>query len=404
MTDLTLPKRDQELNREYKLPGGETRFFSGAVSTEEDALRKSLSGANDPVISNSGVRRYTGDNETTTGNTTPNRNTFKGASEEFFGGTNLDLPDEDKIRRDARDQVQNQIDTINDLYATIIAEDERQGRIALGRTRASAARGGLLGGDFGNAQLQNTEIATDNIIAARKAEQAAAIAEIYRKADERADARISSETGTAIQNRSNYIAFLKSNRDEARNDVVVLAKSGVSLEELEEKRYKQLLEQTGYSEDQLSAQFALNKPSDEVLDEFVEGNQYVIVSRGVDGTAKVDRIDLGFEVPKEYNTTKLENGQIAFFPKSFDPNKTMDEQILVYGPAKEERGAQYNIPQAARNNLLGTGMTNDQLDILESEIRKYGMTKALEGFEEDFRVVVQEQLDKNYDLFYAPGS
>lgn len=406
MADVQLPDEKQELNREYTLPSGEKTFFSGIVSSPERDLRRRLSGAgSDPVISGSGVRRYTGGDSST--GATPNTGfptDYNSAVAQYYGQDNLALPDEDKIRREMRDNVQAQIDTINDLYANIIAEDQRQGGIALGRTRASAARGGLIGSDFGNAQLKNTEKATQDIIAARNAEKAAAIAEIYRKADERADRRIDSKTNAAIQNRADYISYLKGNRDEARNDVTLLAKSGVSLDDIEEERYKQILDQTGYTEDQLRAQFVLNKPEGEVLDEFVQGNQYVVVSRNPDGSAAVERIDLGFEVPKEYNTTKLENGQIAFFPKSFDPNKTLDEQIMVYGPAKKETSSQYNIPKAARNNLLGAGMTNEGLDTLEQEIRQYGMTRALEGFEDEaFRAIVQEQLDKNYDLYF-PGS
>lgn len=296
----------------------------GSAASGGNSNNAGANGALDPVIAGSGVRRYTG-----TG--TPGADPAAAA---FAAGGALDTagPDEAKIRADAQAAVQAQIDAIKNTYTGILAQADITGQNNLGRTRATAARGGTLGSDFGNADLANTAQLNDQQKQTILAERDSKISAIMTGATTRADTLIENAKNRASTNTAAYLDHLKSVADATKADIVNLAKSGASINDLTDQEYNTLLDQSGMTPEQFHASFILNKPQPTVLTTVTQGSKYIVVSKDpITGKTSTDTIDLGFTVPPEYNSQKLDDGTVIFTPKTWDPKKPLKDQILTYG-------------------------------------------------------------------------
>ncbi len=238
---------------------------------------------------------------------------------------------EAQIRADAQARVQQQVDAIRNTYAGILSRTATDNRGRMGQTRATAARSGTLGSDFGNAALDKTTQLNNDIIKAQEAEREQQIAGLLGAADERATTLIENEKNRALKSSEDYLAHLKESASQARTDIKAMAASGLALDQLDQNQYNQLIEQTGLTDEQLRAEFVLNKPQDKILTSFTQGNKYYVVSQDSTGKRKTETVDLGFSVPANYSTTKLDDGSLVFYPEKFDPSKPVKDQILTYG-------------------------------------------------------------------------
>lgn len=274
----------------------------------------------DPTIAGSGVRRYTGE--------TPTSGTYDTEAAKLAALAKTPTPDEATIREQMRARVQEQIDAIKNTYTGLISAENVRGTGRLGSARAAAARSGTLGQDFGLAEKANVEQLNAEQVKALQNERDTTIAGILGKIDSEAYTRAQNAKVEAAGNSEKYLAYLKESRDQSRNDALTLAKSGASLTQLSDEQYKKLLDTTGYTPEQLQGLFTINKPQDQVLTSFTQGNQYIVVTQDpITKQRKTEKVDLGFTVPTEWKDTKLDDGSILFY----NPKNPKDQQI--YHPA-----------------------------------------------------------------------
>lgn len=254
----------------------------------------------DPVIGNSTVRRYVGNNT---------ESPLEREKREFSESLPTALPDENKIREDMRNAVTAQIDTIDNLYETIIADAKVSGQNALGRTRAAAARGGRLGSSFGDAELDTTTKQNDAVIKAREAERALAIQNVLAKVDERAEAKIKAQTEQAYQNRETRIKYLEGVADETRSDLVTFFQSGGKVESLAGEELSKILDQTGMTEEQIKQLGIINAPKETVVTSGTQGNiYYKILEDPITKVRRTEKITLPFEVPVDWGEKEVDGG------------------------------------------------------------------------------------------------
>lgn len=280
----------------------------------------------DPTIAGSGVRRYT---DTTGGAyTPPTSGTYDTEAAKLAALAKTPTPDEATIREQMRARVQEQIDAIKNTYTGLISAENVRGTGRLGSARAAAARSGTLGQDFGLAEKSNVEQLNAEQVKALQNERDTTIAGILGKIDSEAYTRAQNAKVEAAGNSDKYLAYLKESRDQSRNDALTLAKSGASLTQLSDEQYKKLLDTTGYTPEQLQGLFTINKPQDQVLTSFTQGNQYIVVTQDpITKQRKTEKVDLGFTVPTEWKDSKLDDGSILFY----NPKNPKDQQI--YHPA-----------------------------------------------------------------------
>lgn len=361
----------------------------------------------DPTISGSPVRRYT----TTSSGVGANSST--GKIDQYFSTLDTGPVNESAIRSEMRQQAQGQLDAINRSYDAIVSQDRATGVVNAGKTRATQARSGNLGSDFGNSAITTDAEHTDSVVAADEAARANAIANILANVDSRSDTKIQAEKTLRQTNADAYIKHLTDVANSSRSDVINLAKSGVDYDALTQDQYTKLLDQTGYTPEQLKAQFVLNAP--DPIYKGTVGSKYITITRDpTTGKIKSQSFDLGFTVPQDYNSTTLDTGQVIFTPKNWDGDP---KKIITYGQpsakynsevaknyadaakanadAKNSPAAGYSIPTTNRNNLEKV-MTPKQVDALQEDIRNYGLGKALDGLDPTTKDFIQSELDKNY--------
>lgn len=126
--------------------------------------------------------------------------------DELYGGK----IDENKVRRQQAKLFQREIDATNQVYDQLLRDARQQNLGSLGSQRAMAARGGLLGSDFGAAQEQKVQQQGNEIIGALQAERTAKIGAIQGNvrtavADELT--RMRTELQTGAKNKLDYMAL-----------------------------------------------------------------------------------------------------------------------------------------------------------------------------------------------------
>ncbi len=346
-------------------------------------------GANvDPTIAGSSVRRYTAGANV--------ESPAEKASREYYEGLNRNAPDEGEIRRKQREGAQSLIDSITSYYSGEIAKKQEEGRGITGAARASAARSGTLGQDFGIAEVAKGQELADSRVRAVEAERNAQVAAILMDVENRAQEKIEAEKTKAETNTKEYLTYLEGNQTKARSNALNLAKLGKSISDLNDKEYNALLEQTGYSPEELEAQFIINKPEDKVLTSFTQGNKYYVVTQDpVTGKRKTESVDLGFDVPKEWSSTKLDDGIMFYNPKNPKENyiynvapsakdaadlygKQLDNQIKEQELLGGGKGA-YKFTNEDKGKLINANFTEADMKAIEADVREHGVEQVLAG-------------------------
>lgn len=268
--------------------------------------------------------------------TAPTAGTYETEASKYVSENANKTVDEEAIRQAKAAEAQSQIDAINKRFDEAVKAEKIAGVGYMGQTRSAAARGGLLGSDFGASQLATTEKANIANVEAVNAKRNLELAAVWDKIDTRASEEINKKTEQALKGRESYISWLKENRDEARTDFTTIAKTGQikSLNELSDEDYKKLLDQTGYDEATAKLVFNANLPSAKKTDyQFkIEGNK--LVAYGINPTTnevEVIEKELKDNVPANYKPTVLPDGTLIFTPDKIDPNKDLKDQVIMYG-------------------------------------------------------------------------
>lgn len=113
--------------------------------------------------------------------------------------------DEDSIRKDFKKRIQEQIDGINNVYASMLGNARIKAQNNVGMTRAVNARSGLLGSDFASADEKNMDRANQEVEDTLLAEQTAKINALLSGQEDKADT---------------YIQNLKAEKEKAQSDVL----------------------------------------------------------------------------------------------------------------------------------------------------------------------------------------
>jgi hypothetical protein len=280
--------------------------------------------ASNPIAA-SGVRRYTGAG-------VPGQSTADKATADYYASLNYAQPNEAKIRGDAMAAVQAQIDSINNVYANLLQNERVAGTDRMGRTRSVNARSGTMGSDFGNTNLDKTTDVNNANLKALEEERGYKISQILTKVSADVGERVQKGKEEAQKNTESHLSYLKSLGERAVQQVKDLSSAGFTMDQLTDDEYNHLLEATGYTPEQLKAEFTLNKPKATVLHSETVGNKYIQVTKDpITGKVTTDTIDLGFSVPQGYKSEKLANGQLVFYPEKIDPNKPFKDQVMTYG-------------------------------------------------------------------------
>jgi hypothetical protein len=126
--------------------------------------------------------------------------------------------DEREVARRQRKLFQSEIDATNRVYDDMLAQERLAGQGRLGTGRAIAARGGLLGSDFGEAQRSNIVGANLSAEGAVQNERMAKIGSIMGTMRKAVADEITEKRAARQQGADNYISYLASAQTRKENN------------------------------------------------------------------------------------------------------------------------------------------------------------------------------------------
>lgn len=227
------------------------------------------------------------------------------------------------------------IDAITSQYQGLIEEAKARGVQQQGATRAQGAAFGLIGSGEQSRNVSEVGKATESSIGKLTSARMQEISNIIMKINDQSTEIAKMEATQDQKAAENAIALRDKAKMEAKDNVAVLSKSGVTVDALKEKdptTYNNLLSTYNGDENLLRATFAISKPTATVLDTKTVGStMYRTTQDPVTGKVTTEHFDLGFTPPVDYNTPQIDekSGTIVWTPKTPDPNKDLQSQIIV---------------------------------------------------------------------------
>lgn len=264
--------------------------------------------------------------------------------------------DENAIREQRRREAQAEIDAIDAVYNTMVSDRRVVNEGNLGSTRASDARGGNLGGDFGNANMSRQRDLNENAIKAINAERGVKIQSIFADINKSVKDEVAAKKAEALGQADSYKNYLSDAQTKARAAAASLGSSGLSFDELKSQQpevLNTLLKNTGYDEFTLATIMNNNKKAAEKINYTYKTVGNKVIGYGLNPkTGEIESIEktipgLGDKELGEYSPTTLPDGTLIFTPKVIDPSKPLKDQVLIYGN-EEQFGKEQNLPVSAQ--------------------------------------------------------
>lgn len=132
---------------------------------------------------------------------------------------------EGDVQQDTLRMFQAEIDAVNEAYDQLRQDEVLMGTGRLGRQRAMAARGGILGSDFAASQKGKVQDFNTGQLKGIEAERQARIGSILGTARQTAAQEIANKRAARQQGAENYLAYLASAGDRRQSNIEQLATS-----------------------------------------------------------------------------------------------------------------------------------------------------------------------------------
>jgi len=275
--------------------------------------------------------------------------------------------DEKAIQRQQMRLFQKEIDATNRVYQDMLNQERLAGQGRLGTQTAMAARGGLLGSDFGEAQRQTQLGANAQAERAIQNERLAKIGTIMgtmRKAvaDEITNKRLARQQDA--QSYIDYLAGAKSRREgNLKLAATALIDAGLDPLTMDPSELEAIGKEAGLSANDIIAQYRQSKKEQEAAsaesDLSTRKTEAEIAKINAD-IAKGKVVEIG-EGTMLYNT---ETGETFKNPKTYAPGTG---------------GSSIGLTPDDKRSLLGGGWSEGDIEAIENDVRTYGLTEAIDN-------------------------
>lgn len=179
--------------------------------------------------------------------------------------------DENKIRSDTQARFQAEIDALNRIYAEKKAQERIAGQGRLGQATAVNARRGLIGSDFGTANIGAVETQNRQVQDAIDSELGLKLSGIYSKISQDAKSEAEAKIAARQQGAQQYIEFLKgaSQRKEDRVNGTIANILGNNVEP-DESMFSSIASQLGTSVEDIKARYNAAKAKTATQNKLIE--------------------------------------------------------------------------------------------------------------------------------------
>ena len=173
----------------------------------------------------------------------------------------------EEIRQEQLEQAQSVIDATEQLYQTEISRLEQQGREQLARTSSISVGAGLAGSPFQQTAEAKTQEATEDVLASRRAERQAQVAQIMAAAQNQATeqydreiTRFQQEREFAVSERDKEIVRQTAAKSALATTITNMAAGSISLDDMSEDEYRAMLAEGRMSDFEARGIWAKNTP------------------------------------------------------------------------------------------------------------------------------------------------
>lgn len=266
------------------------------------------------------------------GITTTNRPTYTGNTSPYQQAQ-ADLvkrptaPSEADLYQQQLDRAKALIEATKGQYLSDLQNLQQQGQARLNQTSSMAVGAGLAGSPFQQTQETQTQNYNNQILQQRKNERQAQISDIMNNASDEAEKRYQARRKTFESDRDAYLGYLKDNQDTARSVITNMAKSGLSIDEMDKDQYKKLLEDSGLSDLEARALYDSNSPKPTTSYQ-VSGSRIITISKNpITGEITTNSEEIpGLTNAKDGTyTTKISGNNLLLIPD----NVTSSDDIIV---------------------------------------------------------------------------
>lgn len=203
----------------------------------------------------------------------------------YFEDQFNDPVDENEIKSRTLRDFQTEIDATRGIYTQKLNDAKVAGEGRLGSTRASEARSGLLGSDFGNAQTDKTVANNTDINNSILEEQRNAIAEIMGKAREGANTEIAARRAAKEAGASAYLTYLGGRADRKKESLsnlgkLLLSKGIDDVSKVDDKSLAEIAKNYGTSVDEIRSSLEDAKTTKAKDDAALEKDRYQTLGDG----------------------------------------------------------------------------------------------------------------------------
>lgn len=168
--------------------------------------------------------------------------------------------DEDQIRNDTLRSFQAEIDAQNSIFADKLARAKVTGANRIGSGNAINARRGLLGSDFGTANIDNINSGNEEIYGGIENERQAAVSKILTQARTDANKEIADKTAAKTAGLNDYVKYLSEGATRKTTNATTAAQlllnNGTKIEDLKPEDLTALTGSYGISVNDLKSAYA----------------------------------------------------------------------------------------------------------------------------------------------------
>ena len=276
--------------------------------------------------------------------------------------------DERAIQRNQLRLFQNEINATNKVYDQLYNQKVLEGTGRLGTQRAQAARGGLLGSDFGSAQRENVISYNTDITNAVQAERQAKIGAIMGNVRTAVADEIAAKRLARTQDADAYLKYLTS-RDETRSkNTQAIAQSfltqGIDPATLSPDEMKAITGDSGISAADIIMQYQTAKTAQDATTakSDLETRKTEAEIKKIDADiAKGKLITIG-EGTMLYDT---ETGETFKNPKTYAPGTGS--------------GSSVGLSTTGKRDLLAGGWSESEIATLEAGVRSDGLQAVIDA-------------------------
>lgn len=231
-----------------------------------------------------------------------------------------------QIAERKRKGAQDLIDSTNKLYDTELASAKEAGQKRLDQNNAINIIYGLMGSTEAVRTDRTVTAANQKEQDAINAKRQVALATIYNKISQDADAEALQQKEDATKSAEAIVARRKQSQTEAVNNLTLMAKSGaIDFDAFKNspqnaKVYQYALDAVGGSEDALRGLFAANRPQDQLVGEPIRVGDHFIqgYKNPLSGKVSYDTITVPGGLPAEYNSFQKLGDNIVAIPDGWD--------------------------------------------------------------------------------------